>query len=311
MELTVEEYEEIPQFATLVQAMAKEAGINLKTKLVTVSYYYGSGKNQPWLEVPMGITDWTFRGIPAQYYLPAFTSKRRVELVALQEPDLRQAGREFDEHVDEASRRDIAKQAAELLTRRDAGDHPLHHQREPRRCATTSWASRPTRPSTSTLPRRIWLRLADSRSRLPEAVAPSHKRDGKAADGEALMLRLIVRRLLLDRADTALVSVLIFAMEEVVPGDIGRVILGPYASSEQVATLNHQLGADKPARAALRRLARRLRHAAVGASRPSCSSRCSRSPCTRLWASAQLRLSRSGDHRPPLDIAGGDRGPAP
>jgi len=42
------------------------------------------------------------------------------------------------------------------------------------------------------------------------------------------------------------VSVLIFLMAEIVPGDVGRSILGPYASPEQVAALNHKLGADRP-----------------------------------------------------------------
>jgi hypothetical protein len=40
----------------------------------TRSYWYGSGKNQPWLEAPMDITDWTFRGVPEQYFLPTSTS---------------------------------------------------------------------------------------------------------------------------------------------------------------------------------------------------------------------------------------------
>jgi peptide/nickel transport system permease protein len=53
-------------------------------------------------------------------------------------------------------------------------------------------------------------------------------------------------RLLFIVPTLVLVSLLIFVMEEVVPGDVGRTILGPYASAEQVAALDHQLGADKP-----------------------------------------------------------------
>ena len=76
MNLTVEEFEEIPQYATLLQAMAKQAGINVKLNQVTVTYYYGSGSNQPWLKVPMGITDWAVpRRALEQFFLPAFTSK--------------------------------------------------------------------------------------------------------------------------------------------------------------------------------------------------------------------------------------------
>jgi len=60
------------------------------------------------------------------------------------------------------------------------------------------------------------------------------------------MLRLIGRRLLLMVPTLILASMLIFALAEVLPGDVGRSILGPYATQEQVEILNKQLGADKP-----------------------------------------------------------------
>jgi peptide/nickel transport system substrate-binding protein len=116
MELTVEDYQEIPQYATLVQAMAKEAGIDLKTKLVTVDYYYGSGKNQPWLEVPMGITDWTFRGIPPQYYLPAFTSSGVWNSSKFADPSFDKLAKDYETTLEDGSRQAIARQMAELLT---------------------------------------------------------------------------------------------------------------------------------------------------------------------------------------------------
>jgi peptide/nickel transport system permease protein len=60
------------------------------------------------------------------------------------------------------------------------------------------------------------------------------------------MLRLIGRRLLLMIPTLILASILIFALAEVLPGDVGRSILGPYATQEQVAILNKALGADRP-----------------------------------------------------------------
>jgi peptide/nickel transport system permease protein len=61
------------------------------------------------------------------------------------------------------------------------------------------------------------------------------------------MLRLIGRRLLLMIPTLILVSVLIFLLAEVfVPGSVGRSILGPYATEEQVQLLNERLGADRP-----------------------------------------------------------------
>ena len=60
------------------------------------------------------------------------------------------------------------------------------------------------------------------------------------------MLRLIGRRLLLMVPTLILASILIFALAEVLPGDVGRSILGIYATQEQVDFLNQQLGADRP-----------------------------------------------------------------
>jgi peptide/nickel transport system permease protein len=60
------------------------------------------------------------------------------------------------------------------------------------------------------------------------------------------MLRLIGRRLLLMIPTLILASILIFALAEVLPGDVGRSILGQYASQADVAALNHKLGADQP-----------------------------------------------------------------
>jgi peptide/nickel transport system permease protein len=60
------------------------------------------------------------------------------------------------------------------------------------------------------------------------------------------MLRLIGRRLLLMIPTLILASMLIFALAEVLPGNVGRSILGQYASEEAVAALNKELGADKP-----------------------------------------------------------------
>ena len=116
MNLTVEEFEEVPQYATLLQAMAKQAGINLKLDQVTVTYYYGSGKVQPWLEVPMGITDWTFRGVPSQYFLPAFTSNGVWNSSHFKDPAFDAAAKGYDTTLDEAKRRQYAYTAASILT---------------------------------------------------------------------------------------------------------------------------------------------------------------------------------------------------
>ncbi len=61
------------------------------------------------------------------------------------------------------------------------------------------------------------------------------------------MARFILRRLGLALITLWLISVLVFCTIQLLPGDVGRSILGPLASPAAVAHLNHQLGTDKPA----------------------------------------------------------------
>jgi peptide/nickel transport system permease protein len=61
------------------------------------------------------------------------------------------------------------------------------------------------------------------------------------------LVRLAGRRLALSLLTLLLLSVVVFAGGQLLPGDVGRAILGPLADPAAVAALNHQLGADRPA----------------------------------------------------------------
>ena len=61
-----------------------------------------------------------------------------------------------------------------------------------------------------------------------------------------------VARRVLARAGLAaltlwLLSVVAFAGGQLLPGDVGRAVLGPLADPRAVAALDHQLGVDRPA----------------------------------------------------------------
>jgi peptide/nickel transport system permease protein len=58
--------------------------------------------------------------------------------------------------------------------------------------------------------------------------------------------RFILRRIGLTLVTLVIVSMTVFAAAELLPGDVGRTILGPYATKAQVDELNHELGADRP-----------------------------------------------------------------
>jgi peptide/nickel transport system permease protein len=53
--------------------------------------------------------------------------------------------------------------------------------------------------------------------------------------------------LFLSLVTLVLLSVVVFAGGQLLPGDVGRNILGPLADARAVAVLNHRLGADQPA----------------------------------------------------------------
>jgi peptide/nickel transport system permease protein len=56
----------------------------------------------------------------------------------------------------------------------------------------------------------------------------------------------ILRRIGLALVTLLLVSILVFLAAQVLPGDVGRSILGPYAPKRAVALLDQKLGMDRP-----------------------------------------------------------------
>src|SRR3979490_2525077 len=60
------------------------------------------------------------------------------------------------------------------------------------------------------------------------------------------MTRFLLQRLGLSLVTLFLLSVIVFAMAQLLPGDVGRNVLGGFADQHSVDLLNHQLGAAKP-----------------------------------------------------------------
>lgn len=58
--------------------------------------------------------------------------------------------------------------------------------------------------------------------------------------------RFLTKRLLLSLISLWLLSIMVFVGGQMLPGDVGRSILGPLADAQAVANLNHELGLDRP-----------------------------------------------------------------
>ena len=60
------------------------------------------------------------------------------------------------------------------------------------------------------------------------------------------MARFLLKRLGLATITLFLLTLIVFFGSQVLPGDVGRRILGPFADQRAVDALNHQLGTDRP-----------------------------------------------------------------
>ncbi len=60
------------------------------------------------------------------------------------------------------------------------------------------------------------------------------------------MARYVVKRLALALLTLFLLSIIIFFAGQILPGNPGRAILGPFAAQSAVRALDHQLGLDRP-----------------------------------------------------------------
>ena len=60
------------------------------------------------------------------------------------------------------------------------------------------------------------------------------------------MTRFLLKRLGLALITLFLLSVIVFSISNVLPGNVGRAVLGPFATQDSVDTLNEQLGTNRP-----------------------------------------------------------------
>ena len=60
------------------------------------------------------------------------------------------------------------------------------------------------------------------------------------------MARYLARRLLLAIVTLWLLVTIVFVISNVLPRDVGRTILGPFAPQESVDALNERLGTNRP-----------------------------------------------------------------
>jgi peptide/nickel transport system permease protein len=58
--------------------------------------------------------------------------------------------------------------------------------------------------------------------------------------------RFLLKRIGLALITLVLLSMIVFGVSTILPGDVGRAVLGPFAAQESVDELNEQLGTNRP-----------------------------------------------------------------
>jgi peptide/nickel transport system permease protein len=61
-----------------------------------------------------------------------------------------------------------------------------------------------------------------------------------------VILKFLMRRAALALITLGILSVIVFLGGQLLPGDVGRAVLGPLADPRSVAAFNHQMGVDRP-----------------------------------------------------------------
>jgi peptide/nickel transport system substrate-binding protein len=112
--LTVEQFEDVPQYGIFAKEMCRPAGIDLRLEIVSQAEYYGSGENQPWLRVPAGITDWASRGTASQTVGPAYRCGAVWNSSHWCDERFEETMRSFDGELDLGRRRRMAADAARI-----------------------------------------------------------------------------------------------------------------------------------------------------------------------------------------------------
>ncbi|HZT19885.1 MAG TPA: ABC transporter substrate-binding protein [Dongiaceae bacterium] len=112
--LTTEQLLEMPQFAVAIREYCKPAGINIKLDIMPTNQYYGAGDNQPWLVVPMGMTDWAARGTVAQAIIPEFPTGALWNSAHWSDPQFDKLFADYNAELDHQKRQKLALELARI-----------------------------------------------------------------------------------------------------------------------------------------------------------------------------------------------------
>jgi peptide/nickel transport system substrate-binding protein len=112
---------ELPEYAAAVQAVGREAGMQISIEVQSDADYFGGGANYyattPWLNRPATITEWGARGVPNVYIVAGYLSNGVWNAAHYENPRFDSAAKSFLGAVDLGTQRKYTKEMAGLLLR--------------------------------------------------------------------------------------------------------------------------------------------------------------------------------------------------
>jgi peptide/nickel transport system substrate-binding protein len=115
--LATEQYEEIPQLATVIQAAAKQIGVNIKLNVESQANYYGKATygNSDWLDATMSLVDYGERGVPNVFLESPLTSDGPWNAAHFKNPQYDKLVAQYVAAVDLQTQKTIAGKIQTLL----------------------------------------------------------------------------------------------------------------------------------------------------------------------------------------------------
>ena len=117
VKLDTEQYEEVPQLATVIAQDAKAAGINIALNVESQSLYYGKSTygNSDWLDGTMSLVDYGDRGVPNVFLEAPLTSDGPWNAARFHNPQYDSLVKQYVAAIDLPTQRQIAGKIETLL----------------------------------------------------------------------------------------------------------------------------------------------------------------------------------------------------
>ena len=237
------------QAATLFAQQAQEAGVKVTIKKEPANAYFDT--SLLYTKMDFAQSYWT-TGSLAAFYTQSLAVRRGLERDPLQGPGVRQDGAPGHRRPHgQRGHRGLAQGAEDPVRARRLHrlGQPEHRRRRLEQGAGHQ-AERVLQPRRLQLPRRL-ARVSQNIRGMSvgggmtgEAELPSAP--PALARGDHPIARFVLRRIAAAVGTLLVISMLVFAGTEVLPGDAASAVLGKTATPDQVAELRKDMGLDRP-----------------------------------------------------------------